>query len=60
VLALLPALALGCGGRVTHPAQIAHPASIGLALAIVFLLTMAYFRLDLELAGLLPPPIVPQ
>ncbi|NTU81655.1 MAG: DUF2085 domain-containing protein [Chloroflexales bacterium] len=59
VLTLLPAMALGRAGRVTHPAQLAHPATIGLVLAVTFLVALARFRLGLELEGLLPPPLMP-
>lgn len=59
VLTLLPAVALGRAGRVTHVAQLAHPASVGLILAVVFLTALARFRLGLELSGQLPPPLLP-
>jgi cation transporter-like permease len=59
VLTLLPAIALGRAERVTHFAQLAHPVTIGLVLAVAFLVALARFRLGLELEGLLPPPLVP-
>ncbi|NTU79000.1 MAG: hypothetical protein HGA45_06300 [Chloroflexales bacterium] len=59
VLTLLPAMALGRAGRVTHLAQLAQPATIGLVLAVTVLVALARFRLGLELAGLLPPPLLP-
>jgi uncharacterized membrane protein len=59
VLTLLPAMALRRAGQVTHPAQLAYPATIGLVLAVTFLVALARFRLGLELEGLLPPPLVP-
>jgi uncharacterized membrane protein len=59
VLTLLPAVALGRAGRVNHVVQLAHPASVGLILAVVFLAALARFRLSLELSGQLPPPLLP-
>ncbi|NTU79476.1 MAG: DUF2085 domain-containing protein [Chloroflexales bacterium] len=59
VLSLVPAMVLGRAGRATHLAQLAHPASIGLVLAVAFLVALARFRLGLEVAGLLPPPLLP-
>jgi uncharacterized membrane protein len=59
VLTLLPAVVLGRVGRVTHVAQLAHPASIGLMLAVAFLTALARLRLGLELSGQLPSPLLP-
>jgi uncharacterized membrane protein len=59
VLSLVPAMALGRAGRVSHLVQLAHPASIGLVLAVAFLVALARFRLGLEASGLLPPPPLP-
>lgn len=59
VLSLVPAMVLGRAGRVTHLAQLAHPVSIGLVLAVAFLVALARFRIGLEVAGLLPPPLLP-
>ncbi|MBX0329835.1 DUF2085 domain-containing protein [Oscillochloris sp. ZM17-4] len=59
VMMLIPSLALGLGGRVTRMSQLAHPAAIGLILAITFLIALARYRLWLELGGYLPPLMVP-
>lgn len=59
VLSLVPAMVLGRAGRVTHLAQLAHPVSIGLVLAVAFLVALARFRLGLKASGLLPPPLLP-
>lgn len=59
VLALLPSMALGRAGRVTHLSQLAQPATIGLLLALAFLVALARFRIGLELSGLMPPPLLP-
>ncbi|NNJ11116.1 DUF2085 domain-containing protein [Chloroflexales bacterium ZM16-3] len=59
VMMLIPSLALGLGGRITRMSQLAHPATLGLILAITFLIALARYRLWLELGGYLPLPIVP-
>ncbi|NTW01654.1 MAG: DUF2085 domain-containing protein [Oscillochloris sp.] len=59
VMSLVPSLFLGLGGRVTRLSQIAHPVSIGLVLTLTFLITLARYRLWMEVNGYLPLPIVP-
>lgn len=59
VMMLLPGIALGLGGRVTRMSQLAHPATLGLILALTFLVALARYRLWMELTGVIPLPIVP-
>ncbi|MEI7643988.1 MAG: DUF2085 domain-containing protein [Chloroflexales bacterium] len=59
VMLLFPSLALGLGGRVTRMSQLAHPAVIGLILALTFVIALARYRIWMELGGYLPLPIVP-
>ncbi len=59
VMLLFPSLALGLGGRVTRMSQLAHPAAIGLVLALTFILALARYRIAMEIGGYLPPPILP-
>ncbi|NTV62402.1 MAG: DUF2085 domain-containing protein [Oscillochloris sp.] len=59
VMMLIPSLLLGLQNKVTRMSQLAHPAIIGLTLALTFLIALARYRIWLELGGYLPPPIVP-
>ncbi|NTW96984.1 MAG: DUF2085 domain-containing protein [Oscillochloris sp.] len=59
VISLIPSLFLGLSGRVSRMSQLAHPAIIGLTLALTFLIALARYRIWLELAGYLPLPITP-
>ncbi len=59
VLLLFPSLALGLRGRVTRMSQLAHPAVIGLVLALTFVIALARYRIGMEIGGYLPLPIVP-
>ncbi len=59
VMLLFPSLALGLAGRVTRMSQLAHPAVIGLVLALTFILALARYRIGMEIGGYLPMPIVP-
>ncbi len=59
VMLLFPSLALGLRGRVTRMSQLAHPAVIGLVLALTFVLALARYRIWMELNGYLPLPSVP-
>ena len=59
VLLLFPSLALGLRGRVTRMSQLAHPAVIGLILALTFVIALARYRIWMEVGGYLPLPIVP-
>jgi len=59
VLLLFPSLALGLRGRVTRMSQLAHPAVIGLVLALTFVIALARYRIGMEFGGYLPLPIVP-
>jgi uncharacterized membrane protein len=59
VMMLIPSLLLGLQGRVTRMSQLAHPAIIGLTLAMTFLIAMARYRIWLEVGGYLPPPLIP-
>ena len=59
VMLLFPSLALGLRGRVTRMSQLAHPAVIGLVLALTFVLALARYRIWMELSGYMPLPSVP-
>lgn len=59
VMMLFPSLALGLTGRVTRKSQVAHPAIIGFVLALTFILALARYRIEMEIGGYLPLPIVP-
>ncbi len=59
VMLLFPSLVLGLRGRVTRMSQLAHPAVIGLVLALTFVLALARYRIWMELGGYLPLPMVP-
>ncbi|WP_129627729.1 DUF2085 domain-containing protein [Candidatus Oscillochloris fontis] len=59
VMMLIPSLFLGLGGRVTRNTQLAHPAFIGLVLALTFLIALARYRIWMEVLGFLPPPLLP-
>ncbi len=59
VMLLFPSLALGLTGRVTRMSQLAHPAVIGLVLALTFILALARYRIEMEIGGYLPLPIMP-
>ncbi len=59
VMMLIPSLFLGLGSRVTRITQMAHPAFIGLVLALTFLIALARYRIWMEVLGILPPPLVP-
>lgn len=59
VMTLFPSLALGLSGRVTRMSQLAHPATLGLILAVTFLIGLLRYRLWLELSGIVALPVVP-
>lgn len=60
VLTLVIAIALGRANRVVRLTQLAHPATIGLLLTLVMIITMARYRIWMEVTGLVPMPVLPK